>query len=158
LRGGINLKLRRATLNEEPILKEWLSNDKDCYLVTNKNKYSTDLYNSWLLAEDQHCYFLIDENNKLVGYGELWIDEVEEDIELAHIVIKPTLRGNGFGKTLIQLLEEKAKAFPFQWIFMRVNPINERAIHCYKRLFYEEDIQLQETLGNQWVWLKKENK
>ncbi len=43
-----------------------------------------------------------------VGYGELWTDESEQEVELARIIVNPDYRGRGLGKRLVGLLLERA--------------------------------------------------
>jgi ribosomal protein S18 acetylase RimI-like enzyme len=147
--------LRKATKEDEVILKSWLKNKRDCLLVTNKGEYSSEDYFKWLEADDQHGYFLVDDAGAILGYGEIWVDEEQKDIELAHLIINPIMRNKGRGKTLIGLLEEKAKLFKFPIIYMRVNPENQQAVNCYTNIYYEIDFQLNEAWGNKWTWLKK---
>ncbi|HYK74180.1 MAG TPA: GNAT family N-acetyltransferase [Pseudoneobacillus sp.] len=83
------------------------------------------------------------------------MDEEQADLELAHLIINPTMRNNGIGKILIKLLEEEAKLFHYPTIYMRVNPQNEQAINCYLKCNYILDQALIEHFENKWTWLKK---
>lgn len=148
--------LKKATEQDEAILKEWLQNKEDCLLVTNQTEYSSQDFFNWLKAEDQQCYCLVDVENQIIGYGEIWVDECEKDLELAHLIINPSLRNRGYGKILLSLLEEKAMKFNFPIIYLRVNPQNVRAIHCYEKCNYQVDPTLSEVFGKTWTWLKKE--
>jgi ribosomal protein S18 acetylase RimI-like enzyme len=124
-------------------------------LVTNKNKYSSEDFFNWLEAEDQHCYFLIDDYQEVVGYGEIWVGDKQKDLEFAHLIINPMMRNRGIGKVLIILLQEKAKLFKFPIIYMRVNPQNTQAINCYVKCNFEVDLHLNEMWQDKWKWLKK---
>lgn len=147
--------LREATIEDERVISTWLNNKKDCLFVTNKDEYKEEHFISWLFSEDQHCFCLVD-NEHVVGYGEIWVDDSQGDLEFAHLIIDPTKRGKGLGKVLIRLLEEKAKEINYPVIYMRVNPENEKAITCYMKCHFEKDETLTMHFGNEWIWLKKE--
>lgn len=150
------MKLRNAENRDEKILGEWLKNESDCLLATNKNTFSASDYGSWLAAEDQHCFFLMNEDNEAVGYGEIWVDSREGDLELAHLIIDPARRSKGLGKILVQLLEARARDFQFPMLYMRVNPENAQAIKCYSGCGFISNEKLNEMFGNKWVWLQKD--
>src|SRR5215210_1662873 len=59
-----------------------------------------------------------------VGYGELWIDEAEQEVELDCIIVDPVYRGHGVGKRLVGLLLEWAFLSSLPDAFVRVVPEN----------------------------------
>lgn len=67
-----------------------------------------------------------------VGYGELWIDEAEREVELARIIVNPDYRGRGVGKRLVGLLLQRASLSSLPDAFVRVVPENGAAIACYR--------------------------
>lgn len=67
-----------------------------------------------------------------VGYGELWTDESEQEVELARIIVNPDYRGRGLGKRLVGLLLERAALSSLPDAFVRVIPENGAAIACYR--------------------------
>lgn len=147
--------LRKASEVDERVIGTWLNNKQDCRLVTNKEEYKRDHFLSWLSSEDQYCFCLVDDD-QVVGYGEIWVDDSQRDLEFAHLIIDPTKRGLGLGKELIRLLEERAKEINYPVIYMRVNPKNEQAISCYLNCHFVKDENLNKQYGNEWTWLKKE--
>ena len=68
-----------------------------------------------------------------VGYGELWVDEAEDEVELARIIVAPAHRRHGVGQELVRLLVAEALAFRTSDVFLRVHPRNEPALRCYLR-------------------------
>jgi ribosomal protein S18 acetylase RimI-like enzyme len=68
-----------------------------------------------------------------VGYGELWFDDEEDEIELARIIVAPAARGQGIGRELVRRLTDVALATAYPDIFMRVHPDNTAALRCYQR-------------------------
>jgi RimJ/RimL family protein N-acetyltransferase len=68
----------------------------------------------------------------IVAYGELWIEDWEDEIELARIIVEPAYRGVGVGQKFVAALVTHALTFGLRNLFVRVVPANEIAIHCYK--------------------------
>src|SRR5688572_13614768 len=69
-------------------------------------------------------------DDRLVGYGEAWVDDEESEVELARLIIAPTERGHGLGRRLVTELTTVAlRHHPS--VFMRVHPDNSAALRCY---------------------------
>lgn len=49
---------------------------------------------AWQQDDDVQAHVLV-EREKLVGYGELWFDAEEDEVELARIIVAPEARGRG---------------------------------------------------------------
>ncbi|MFI9100758.1 GNAT family N-acetyltransferase [Streptomyces fildesensis] len=86
---------------------------------------------AWQHADDVRAHLLLD-GEQLIGYGELWIDAEEQEIELARIIVAPDARGKGYGRTLVRELTAQALLTGLPAIFMRVHPDNDRALRCYR--------------------------
>ena len=52
--------------------------------------------------------FLLVAGNKPVGYAELWNRSAEMAIEIAHLIVDPRHRSEGFGTRMLELLYERA--------------------------------------------------
>ena len=65
---------------------------------------------------------------ELIGYGELWVDHDEAEVELARLIIDPRHRGRGAGRELVGDLVARAD---YPDIFLRVHPDNAVALRCY---------------------------
>ncbi|MCD7034773.1 GNAT family N-acetyltransferase [Metabacillus sp. GX 13764] len=150
------MQLRKAAREDEMFLRLWLDNERDCEFAVNKKVYTSDDFFSWLDAEDQHGYFLLNEQQEPLAYGEIWVDEAEKDLEFAHLVVAPNKRSQGVGKILISRLEKEADKFDFPVIYMRVNPDNAQAISCYVKGGFEIQEQFESMPDSKWTWLKKD--
>jgi ribosomal protein S18 acetylase RimI-like enzyme len=64
----------------------------------------------------------------LIGYGELWVDDDEGEVELARLIIDPRHRGRGAGRELVAELVARSESPD---IFLRVHPDNTVALRCY---------------------------
>jgi ribosomal protein S18 acetylase RimI-like enzyme len=109
-------------------------------------------------ADDVAGYLLF-ADGKPVGYGELWFDEEDDEIELARIIVTPAVRGRGIGQVLVHHLTEAALATDYSDIFMRVHPDNTAALRCYQRASFTPVDPARATSWNAeqplaYVWLK----
>ncbi|MFF7674676.1 GNAT family N-acetyltransferase [Actinacidiphila glaucinigra] len=84
----------------------------------------------WRDAEDVEAYLLYD-GPELVGYGELWLDAEEDEVELARVIVAPSARRRGLGRRLITGLTARARLTGLAEVFLRVHPDNDAALHCY---------------------------
>jgi len=72
--------------------------------------------------------FVLIRRGVLLGYGEVWIDAEEPEVELARIIVRPDRRGQGMGRLLVTLLLEQAAQTGFRAAFVRVAPDNAAAV------------------------------
>jgi ribosomal protein S18 acetylase RimI-like enzyme len=85
----------------------------------------------WQRDDDARAHLLMADDEP-VGYGELWLDAQENEIELARIIIAPGARGKGLGRTLVRGLLSEAAQAGYSNILMRVHPANTVALRCYQ--------------------------
>jgi ribosomal protein S18 acetylase RimI-like enzyme len=72
-------------------------------------------------------------DDSLVGYGELWTDPAESEVELARLIVGPGQRRKGMGQVLVRRLLSEARDAGYSDIFLRVHPDNDPALRCYRR-------------------------
>ncbi|WP_425448830.1 GNAT family N-acetyltransferase [Dethiothermospora halolimnae] len=87
---------------------------------------------------------VMDKDNNL--YGHVRLREVNGKVVIG-LGLKPSLCGQGMGKTLMNLLvKECNKRYPDKKIRLQVRSFNERAIKCYKKVGFKViDIKTQNT-------------
>jgi [ribosomal protein S18]-alanine N-acetyltransferase len=85
----------------------------------------------WQDADDVRAHLLWADGVP-VGYGELWLDTEEDEVELARIIVAPELRGTGLGQVLVRALVSRAVTAGYQDVFMRVHPDNAAALGSYR--------------------------
>ncbi|HEX6708978.1 MAG TPA: GNAT family N-acetyltransferase [Rubrobacter sp.] len=93
--------------------------------------FDVSAFRRWHAGPDVKPYVLCD-GDALIGYGEVWIDEAENEVELGRIIVDPASRGQGVGKRFVRLLLERASQSGFPDAFVRVVPGNGAAIACYR--------------------------
>ena len=84
----------------------------------------------WVLAEEP--------GGSPVGYGELWLDEEEDEVELARLIVDPARRRSGLGRALVASLVEAAAATGLAGCLLRVVPDNAPAIRLYRAAGFAE--------------------
>ena len=89
------------------------------------------VFGRWHADPDVRPY-VICEGKKQIGYGEVWVDEPEQEVELARIIVSPDKRGRGVGRRLVRLLLDRAALAGLPEAFVRVVPENGAAIGCYR--------------------------
>ena len=89
------------------------------------------VFGRWHADPDVGPYVLCD-GNEPIGYGEVWVDEPEKEVELARIIVSPDRREHGVGRRLVRLLLERAVLSGLPDAFVRVVPENGAAIGCYR--------------------------
>ncbi|MFJ8295369.1 GNAT family N-acetyltransferase [Streptomyces sp. NPDC094447] len=120
----------------------------------------TQTITAWNRDGDVQAHVLV-EDDKVVGYGELWFDAEEDEVELARIIVAPDSRGKGVGRVLVRGLFARALGEGFTDVFMRVHPDNENALRCYRGAGFApvtaalaESWNLAQPVG--YVWLRGE--
>jgi [ribosomal protein S18]-alanine N-acetyltransferase len=93
--------------------------------------FDASAFRRWHADPDVRPYVLC-VGDALVGYGEVWVDEAEREVELGRIIVDPAGRGQGVGSRLVRLLLEKASHSGYPYAFVRVVPDNRAAIACYR--------------------------
>ncbi len=89
-------------------------------------------FRRWHADPDVKPYVMWD-GKMPVGYGEVWTDEAEQEVELARIIVRPAGRGRGVGRRLVRLLLERVSLSGLPDAFVRVVPENGAALACYRR-------------------------
>ena len=78
----------------------------------------------WLLVEGPEA--------TPVGYGELWLDAEEDEVELARLIVDPSRRRTGLGRQLVARLVGAAEGTGLGACLLRVVPDNAPARALYR--------------------------
>ena len=114
----------------------------------------------WQQGDDTEAYVLKEASGaQVLGYGELWIDAEEDEVELARIIVARDLRGRGLGRALVRGLLARAIEAGFDGVFMRVHSDNNAALRCYRGAGF---VPVEADLAATWnavqpvsyIWLK----
>ncbi|GHJ44235.1 hypothetical protein Cs7R123_15770 [Catellatospora sp. TT07R-123] len=112
----------------------------------------------WSAEPDVRAYLLLD-GAEPVGYGELWLDDEEGEVELARLLIDPRRRHRGLGRVLVTRLAELAVAV-HETVFLRLVPGNDAALACYLgagfvRVPAEQERQWNAIQPRPYLWLTR---
>jgi ribosomal protein S18 acetylase RimI-like enzyme len=144
--------LRRVNAGDEIVIKKWFEDPQGCKMAIGHHPFTNDDFHQWMEAEDQLGWILEDTNGPM-AYGEIWVDYDGKDLELAHVIVNPEYRGQGFGRLLTDLLYEQARHFGFSSVYMRVYPDNKAALECYRSAKFTRIDDLSPEMSPEWVWL-----
>ena len=113
--------------------------------------------NKWA-DEDGAEPFGLYRGNRLVAYGELWVDDHECEVELARLIVDPGERGQGLGRYLAAGLARLGR-LRYPRVFLRVRPANVAALRSYAAAGFEPVPPDQAALWNigqpvNYVWLR----
>jgi ribosomal protein S18 acetylase RimI-like enzyme len=73
-----------------------------------------------------------------VAYGEIWVDDEEDEVELARLIVDPARRRAGVGSRLVAELVALAKASGRSACFIRVAPGNDGALALYRAAGFQD--------------------
>jgi RimJ/RimL family protein N-acetyltransferase len=109
-------------------------------------------------AADGVLPWVLEDNDAPIGYGELWLDTEEDEVELARLIVPAPLRGHGYGGTLTVALTSEANKTGLSTTMLRTTDDNVVAIACYAargfvRLTPEEEETWNEGQRRNWVWM-----
>lgn len=129
-------------------------------MVRERTGFPVDVsvFQLWHADPDVHPYVLCD-GAAPVGYGEVWVDETENEVELGRIIVRPASRSRGVGKRLVILLLQRAALSGFPDAFVRVVPDNHVAIACYRSAGFSlvpESVRGRYNRGQplDYVWMR----
>ncbi len=110
----------------------------------------------WSRKEDVRAYLLLD-GERPVGYGELWVDDEEREVELAHVIVDPRRRNQGLGRVLVERLVELARTI-HPMVFLRLVPGNDAAVACYlaagfARVGAEQEREWNRGQPQEYLWM-----
>jgi GNAT superfamily N-acetyltransferase len=106
------------------LVASWASSAQEVGLLTGRDEFPfpAELVTNWRkVADDIRSYLFFDEQTP-VGYGELWFDDEEDEVELARIIVAPGFRGKGLGTAFVQHMLEPALDAGYATVFLRVWP------------------------------------
>lgn len=86
---------------------------------------------AWSQAADVQAFAFVD-GTAPAGYGELWIDDEAGEVELAHLIVRPTMRNRSIGQQMVRALVDVARQ-RHRLVVLRVRQENQAAIRCYQR-------------------------
>jgi ribosomal protein S18 acetylase RimI-like enzyme len=143
------MELKTFEDSHTALVSSWASTAQEVALLSGRVEFPfpADLVDSWRKVADDIRAYLYFDGQTPVAYGELWLDDEEDEVELARIIVAPELRGKGIGTEFVRALLQPALAAGYAAVFLRVRPDNEPAIKTYLRVGFQP---VDEQLAAEW--------
>lgn|SRR5690625_4061297 len=93
--------------------------------------WSKNLYKKELLENSFAYYFVIEKDEKMIGFSGIWI--VLDEAQVTNIAIDPNYRGQGYGTLLFKYLINKAMSKGATNLSLEVRKSNKHAQHLYQK-------------------------
>jgi ribosomal protein S18 acetylase RimI-like enzyme len=119
-------------------VRSWINSEETYDLVCRGINYPPpeDVVDSWQRKGVRS--FLLYSHNRPVAYGELWERQVEQALEVAHLLVDPMRRGEGFGSKMAELLYERAAATPgIARVLVNLYHEDEEVLGCLLKAGFE---------------------
>ncbi len=95
-----------------------------------------DLVDSW--QRDGVTSYLLFASGKSVAYGELWERPLELAVEIAHLIVAPFKRSQGYGTKMLELLYQRAaQRQNVAKVILNFSSGDEVALGCYLKAGFE---------------------
>ncbi|MFC0623184.1 GNAT family N-acetyltransferase [Kribbella deserti] len=143
------MELRSFESEFTALVAGWASSAQEVGLLSGREElpFPAELLTNWRKIADDIKSYLFFEGSTPVAYGELWLDDEEDEVELARIIVAPEFRGKGVGTAFVRALLVPALDAGYADVFLRVHPDNERAIRTYLRVGFKP---VDEALAAEW--------
>lgn len=127
----MQVRLRPFPADSASVVSGWATTDEEVLMWCSRPAapVPADQISAWA-QEDGVQPFGLYRDDRLVGYGELWVDDDEAEVELARLIIDPAERGHGLGRRMVTELADLAQS-RYPQVFVRVHPDNIAAQRCY---------------------------
>jgi GNAT superfamily N-acetyltransferase len=117
------------------------------------------VFRAWHADPDVRPYVLR-EHEVPIAYGELWVDDVGQETELARIIVRPERRRMGVGRLLVDRLLQEAAGTGHPAAFVRVVRENVAALACYRAAGFgpvsaEEQVRFNEGQPVDYLWFRR---
>lgn len=111
----------------------------------------------WADEEDSLTY-VARVDDELVGFGQVWLEDDEDDAEVARVLVAPDHRGQGVGRALVLALADVAQRYKPS-VALRVAPDNAQAIRAYAaagfaRVTADEEREYNQGQPVEYVWMR----
>lgn len=132
-------KLRPATIFDYPTIIRWVPDlnaarfwggPKMTYPIT------VDFLEDQLRPTVDTTFVMIDERYDLLAFGQIQFREPSR-FHLARLIVNPDVRGQGYGRTLVELLMAQAADLSDRFFTLNVNRNNEIAQNLYLSLGFQ---------------------
>jgi putative acetyltransferase len=97
----------------------------------------SDFYNA---TPDKRAYFVVlgDDGEVVGGVGIAEFDGIDNCAELQKLYLSDTVKGRGYGKELMHIAEENAKALGYKELYLETHSCLKAAVGLYEKRGFEK--------------------
>jgi [ribosomal protein S18]-alanine N-acetyltransferase len=97
--------------------------------------------------------------DEVCAYGQVMEDQVEREAEIARVIVRPDLRGQGLGRAFVLLLSAEARRRGFGVVVARIARRNRAGYACFHgagfiRLSAADEAALNLDEPEEYVWMQ----
>jgi ribosomal protein S18 acetylase RimI-like enzyme len=150
------LRLRPFDPAAAPVVAGWAGTEQETRMWCGRDAVPAEVVAGWGDEPGVQPFGLY-HDERLVAYGEAWVDDDGSEVELARLIVDPTERAHGLGRRLVTELVAVALRH-HRAVFLRVHPDNAAALRCYAAADF---VPVDPALAAEWnrpqpvayVWL-----
>lgn len=138
---------------EAETIAHWAVDMEDAWRLTGERgePLTADRVVAW--SWETNYSFTLRYRGDLVAYAEVLEDEVDNDVEIQHLLVAPDFRGKGMGRAMLdRVCEFISAAGPYPEVWMRVGRDNEPGARCATASGFTIDESLS---GPRYAWYKR---
>lgn len=125
-----------------------------------EHPFPVSVVETWWAETDVQPWLLLDSDRVPAGYGEVWDDADEDEVELARLIVDPHRRRQGFGRLLVDQLLTLAGRSGRTDCFLRAAPDNPAALALYRSAGFGDVDPAQAAEWNRqqprdYIWLQQ---
>ena len=145
-------ELRPFAVAEAEMVASWAASTEDRrHLDAGTGSLTADDVALWTM--ETHWAFTLRRDGDLVAYGEILEDEVENDVELQHLLVAPDMRRAGVGQALLsRLCAFLAESRPYPEVWLRAGRQDEAMQACARAAGF---VDVPAMSGPRYLWLRK---
>ncbi|MFF5215411.1 GNAT family N-acetyltransferase [Micromonospora sp. NPDC000442] len=117
------------------VVASWATSPEESRRWCSRDRVTSEDVRRWGDEPDVLAYLALVDGEP-AGYGELWLDDAEAEVELARLIVAPALRGRGLGRRMVTVLTNLARDH-HPAVLMRSHPDNAPALRCYTAAGFE---------------------
>lgn len=120
------------------VVRGWIDTEQTYHNLSRSGEFPPveDVVESW--QGDNISSYLLFTSSKPVAYGELWSRPIDRMIEIAHLLVYPSMRLRGYGTRMLELLYQRGAERPnVAYVFLNLYGHDEITLGCYLKAGFE---------------------
>lgn len=119
-------------------VRSWIDSEETLFDVCRGKEFppANDIVDTWQ-RKDVNSYLMVSAG-KPIAYAELWSRPNEMAVEIAHLIVDPVRRGEGYGSLMVRLLYEQGSARnDVAKVIINLYNENPVALSCFLKAGFE---------------------